>query len=997
MADPQSILLQIEDSISYYQNILSTLPRSRPHCPRSMCLSALATARLRHYALSDQNEELEKAISHCTEAVLLPFAPQIKSGPNLITTMFDLAEALLFRSLKFKQLGDLEHCIKYLHYLRDQSLESYYVTRCTLAARVQLESIDPMWDIREIATLCHELLSSGVSEALLIDAVKALVQSIYDGHLASQVPPDEVIECLREARIRLPNLKEVSPALVLSLGVRHLGIGLHDDYKEAMSIVDEMIADPSRNMAATKGLAGLLAQSRLFFHQQSGTLEEAIFRTRNHLNVLSSEDPNRRSVTEALARLEKTRFEEFGVTSSLRQSDVDIVGVVEDSHMHMKNQDVHLRALRSMIYITDLADIEKAIEYCRLCITSPHSYVGFTLYMHGELLFRAFRLTKKINCLDESITVYRELFKTSPRPISPHDVARPLITSLFSRFRLLKERRDLDEIMRLFAIAVADTSREVPRRFKTSCEWMLTARDSEHPSTPIAYENSISLMQESLSFAPTLHTQHFRLVTMRDYYEMLPLDHASYLVHIGQLKQAIETLERGRGLLWSEMRGLRTSIDQLGAVNMPLAENFMAINRDLEALTMSNSPGVWMNDCQVDGREEMDPFGRLVMKQQKLVQERDGLISQIRAQPGFDTFLIPPSFNTLRSAASRGPVIIINHSKWRSDIIILLYNSPPSLIPMSNDFYDRAEGLKEKLLATRKKGLESREYEDALRYVLETLHDLVGRPLIQRLHQLNIPEQSRVWWCPTSVICSLPLHAMGPIRSDGRTKLYFSDMYITSYTPTLSALIESHKPSTQALDEPSMLLVVQPDAQIPSALQEMRVIQNVCPSVEALAWQTATPSATLKRLREHRFAHISCHGILETGKPFDAFFELYGGTRLTLLDVVRSQLPSAEFAFLSACHTAEITEQSVADEGLHLSAAVQYSGFRSVVGTMWAMADIDGPVIAESFYKSVFSDRWQGKPYHERTAEALRDAVRDLRRKRGMTLERWVNFVHHGA
>ncbi|KAI0296880.1 hypothetical protein BC826DRAFT_1003549 [Russula brevipes] len=64
---------------------------------------------------------------------------------------------------------------------------------------------------------------------------------------------------------------------------------------------------------------------------------------------------------------------------------------------------------------------------------------------------------------------------------------------------------------------------------------------------------------------------------------------------------------------------------------------------------------------------------------------------------------------------------------------------------------------------------------------------------------------------------------------------------------------------------------------------------------------------------------------------------------------------------------------------------------------MWAMADIDGPDLARNFYKSVFSDKWQGIPYYERTAEALRDSVRTLRKKRGMTLERWVNFVHYGA
>ncbi|KAH9032846.1 hypothetical protein EDB85DRAFT_1811902, partial [Lactarius pseudohatsudake] len=51
---------------------------------------------------------------------------------------------------------------------------------------------------------------------------------------------------------------------------------------------------------------------------------------------------------------------------------------------------------------------------------------------------------------------------------------------------------------------------------------------------------------------------------------------------------------------------------------------------------------------------------------------------------------------------------------------------------------------------------------------------------------------------------------------------------------------------------------------------------------------------------------------------------------LTLLDIVRSQLPAAEFAFLSARHIIELIEAS--DEGLCLAAVVQYCGFRSVVG-----------------------------------------------------------------
>ena len=87
------------------------------------------------------------------------------------------------------------------------------------------------------------------------------------------------------------------------------------------------------------------------------------------------------------------------------------------------------------------------------------------------------------------------------------------------------------------------------------------------------------------------------------------------------------------------------------------------------------------------------------------------------------------------------------------------------------------------------------------------------------------------------------------------------------------------------------------------------------------------------------------------------------------------------------------------DEGLHLAAAMQYSGFRSVVGTMWAMADEDGRDLAENFYKMLFSNsrRYEGIPYHERSAKALQFAVKKLRKKRRIRHERWVNFVHYGA
>ena len=359
-------------------------------------------------------------------------------------------------------------------------------------------------------------------------------------------------------------------------------------------------------------------------------------------------------------------------------------------------------------------------------------------------------------------------------------------------------------------------------------------------------------------------------------------------------------------------------------------------------------------------------------------------------------------FDTLLSVASSGPVIIINHSDPRSHILILLQNAPPSLIPTPDDFYDRASALKDKLLTTRAKhGLDSSKYDKALAYVLTGLYGLVGKPVIDRLCQLRVPDQSRFWWCPTSVFCSLPLHAMGPIPSDDGVLRYFLDLYICSYTSSLSALIQSRNrdSGSRSLDRPSVLLVAQTDPSLPTVGGEIQVVQALDTEVTSLISGAATPTAVLDSFQHHRFVHFACHGTLEANKPLEAGFELHGEERLTLLKIVRADLPTAEFAFLSACHTAEVTEGSIIDEGLHLAAAVQYSGFRSVVGTMWAMVDEDGRDLAENFYKALFSDskREQGTPYHERSAKALRFAVKKLRKKRRISHERWVNFVHYGA
>ena len=992
-----------------------------------MYFATLALVQLARYVQTDENEDLEESIFLSVEAILL-FDPNIGHGSDVVEAFFSLADSLFRRLQKLNRPDDSKHCLRYFRYLRDQSLSTSHITTdvitraftYALANQVQMESIDPTRNIEEVAILCRELLGLDAPDRLVFSAVAALVDAIYD-EPASRPPPDQAIECLREANIRFPDSESVSLSLLYSLLPRFMVTRSHADYEDAMSIVDGSFTHPGF-VKVGSSVAVELAQFRFHLYGHPEYLEEAIYRIRVYLRTLSSEDPEHQKMTLMLENLEKARLDEFSVASSSRAVDVSNTEVKNRPSssrvappLPIARPDIgELTPMTQDAYVLDVletflrlsyqpinrATIKEAMECRRRYLESPQpsDFVTSAINVRfAQILIEAFRCTDDTAHLNESITLLRDVLKGPVTPFTRLRIIRQLISALSSRFMRFRETVDNEEIMQLFSTAAADTCAKIPDRFRISCQWVGFARGCGHPSTSTAYESAISLMKHSLAFSPTLETQHSRLVSRLDNYDTLPLDYASYQIDIGQLEQAVETLERGRALLWSEMRGLRMSTDQLRLVNLPLAERFVAINNDLEALTTSSSAGIWTNQGHADSDEPMDPFGRLVVKQQALVAERDTLISQIQSLPGFGTFLMTPSFDTLRSAAEHGPVIIINHTKWRSDIIILLHDVPPSLISTPDNFYERANQLKGQLLGARNHGLESGAYDDALSSVLETLYDLVGRPVIQRLHDLNIPEQSRIWFCPTSVFCSLPLHAMGPIRSEGPIKFYFSDLYIPSYTPTLGALIESRKPRARPLDQPSMLLVIQPDAKMPKAVQEMRVIQSVGMSTVTLLWETATPSTVLEHLKDYPFVHISSHGNLETGKPFDAFFKLYEGSRLTLLDIVRSRLPAAEFAFLSACHTAELTTESIADEGLHLAGAVQYCGFRSVVGTMWEMADVDGPELAGNFYGSVFSNRWGEMPHYERTAEALRDAVKVLRRKRNVTLERWVNFVHYGA
>jgi CHAT domain-containing protein len=101
-------------------------------------------------------------------------------------------------------------------------------------------------------------------------------------------------------------------------------------------------------------------------------------------------------------------------------------------------------------------------------------------------------------------------------------------------------------------------------------------------------------------------------------------------------------------------------------------------------------------------------------------------------------------------------------------------------------------------------------------------------------------------------------------------------------------------------------------------------------------------------IKQSAWIHFACHGEQDATEPMESGLILIDG-KLALRTIASLHLPRADFAFLSACHTASGADL-FPDEALHLAAGFQVSGFRSVIGTMWAMGDETGPIAAEAIY-----------------------------------------------
>jgi CHAT domain-containing protein len=189
---------------------------------------------------------------------------------------------------------------------------------------------------------------------------------------------------------------------------------------------------------------------------------------------------------------------------------------------------------------------------------------------------------------------------------------------------------------------------------------------------------------------------------------------------------------------------------------------------------------------------------------------------------------------------------------------------------------------------------------------------------------------------------SLPLHAAGIY--DGTHREACADYVVSSYTPTVTTLLRAQRASAPLRrDHLSVTLVAEKRAQDTTLLTIHGVdeeIENVAAVTQSRNVQnihqqvgSTTVTGTSAMMQAANIVHLACHGIQDTGNAMQSGFCL-GDGRLTIAKLMELKLDNAFLAFLSACETAK-GDKEQPDQAMHLAAAMLFSGFKSVVATMW--------------------------------------------------------------
>ncbi|KAG1796074.1 uncharacterized protein HD556DRAFT_1234876 [Suillus plorans] len=521
-------------------------------------------------------------------------------------------------------------------------------------------------------------------------------------------------------------------------------------------------------------------------------------------------------------------------------------------------------------------DLDQAIALHREALAlhpAGHADRSTSLINIATLLSTRFEHQHNRDDLDESRENLRRastlLTQHDPRQLSVHQSLAMVYLS-FHRSGLDgtspgEDINSLDAVMGHLKAAANVVSGGLRSRLRVSLFWIRHADEHRHSTQLEAYVTSMQLLDTYMSTTASISSRHN---IMKDFPIILAVDAASCALHSDDVYRAVELLEQGRTIIWTQMTRLRTPLDILqthGDYAVALIKRFKDLSSLLDKPPASHREGTPIVNVEAEDT-----------RYRRLVEEWNRAVEEIRKIEGFSRFLLPPLFSDLQDAARDGPITVLITSKSSCHAIIIPHKQPPISIQLPTNF--------EKLLTlvlTFQEALEKeagpKGNQTALIKALRGLWDGVVCPVVESLDKFA-RRGSRIWWCPTSLFNFLPLHAAGEYRAKGKS---VSQQYISSYTPSLTALIKARATHVKSPSVPFVAIGQDFPAGAEFTLDavepELELVRRLLPPLPTVSFSKitsvdATKSRALHALQDNTWLHLACHGTQRFDEPFNSAF-----------------------------------------------------------------------------------------------------------------------------
>lgn len=522
------------------------------------------------------------------------------------------------------------------------------------------------------------------------------------------------------------------------------------------------------------------------------------------------------------------------------------------------------------------------------------------------------------------------------------------------------------------------------------------------------FDEATTIAMEVIDFLPRVTTRSLQ-ITDQQYvvreFSGIAGNACSLLLRAGRLQDALEYLEKGRTVILDLLMSSRLDLTELDSASPKLAARFRELQDEIN---------------QTFNPKGMSPSGTEGLLQKRLasVSQFNECVEVIRSLPGQSEFLLGPNFESIRSAAKGGFIIVVNITTTRSDAIIISDEKIDSLeLPglsrsRTREWLEKNLTRKAKDRAGRKR--QNEEYTDLLHWLwvsgVKPIFDHIRLSLQSSTVAGKLP---RVCWIGSGVASMLPFHA-----ACDRTSNFMESTFsyaISSYSPSIKTMFQLRaKLSDEAIGpNPSLLMVGMPTtrghAPLSGVEDEIEEIAEVVePSFSVKSLLHPQPASVLSHLASYDMVHFACHALSDSKNPLNGhlMLESEGAETsspekcgaLTVETIVKMDLKRARIAYLSACSTAENRATKLLDEAIHLVSGFQVAGFAHVLGTMWPAPDLVSRDVAVGFYQNLAGLLAEPGVDNDRAvAEAFHLAVKEVRSEFEDQPLFWAQFVHFGG